>query len=86
MAKVHIPAILRPLAGGLQVMEASGETLREVLADVVRQQPALTDRIADANGILPEIMIAINDTEAMSIDQPVPEGADVFVLPALAGG
>ena len=86
MATVHIPPILRPLAGGSSLVEAAGSTLREVIADVVRQQPALADRIADANGILPEIMIAIGDTEAMSVDAPVPDGAEVWVLPALAGG
>lgn len=86
MATVHIPALLRPLTGGTSLVEAAGSTLREVIADVVRQQPALADRIADANGILPEIMIAIGDTEAMSVDAPVPEGAEVWVLPALAGG
>ena len=31
-------------------------------------------------------MIAIGDTEAMSVDAPVPDGAEVWVLPALAGG
>ena len=67
-------------------MQAAGPTLREVIADVVRQHPKLADRIADANGILPEIMIAIGDTEALNVDTAVPEGADVFVLPSIAGG
>ena len=86
MATVHIPALLQPLAGGLQTMEAAGSTLREVLADVVRQQPKLEHRISDATGILPEIMIAIGDTEAKFVDVPVPEGADVWILPSIAGG
>jgi len=67
-------------------VDAAGSTLREVIADVVRQQPALENRIADAAGILPEIMIAIGENEAKEIDAPVPEGAHVWVLPALAGG
>ncbi len=67
-------------------MEAAGSTLREVLADVVRQQPALEGRITDAAGILPEIMIAIGDTEAKSVDVPVPDGAEVWILPSIAGG
>ena len=86
MATVHIPALLRPLTGGLQSMEAAGSTLREVLADVVRQQPNLEGRITDATGILPEIMIAIGDTEAKFVDVPVPDGADVWILPSIAGG
>lgn len=67
-------------------MEAAGSTLREVLADVVRQQPALEGRITDAAGILPEIMIAIGDTEAKIVDVPVPDGAEVWILPSIAGG
>lgn len=74
------------MTGGLQSMEAAGSTLREVLADLVRQQPALEGRITDATGILPEIMIAIGDTEAKFVDVPVPEGAEVWILPSLAGG
>jgi molybdopterin converting factor small subunit len=86
LATVHIPALLQPLTGGVSRVEAAGSTLREVIADVVRQQPALAGRIADATGILPEIMIAIGDSEAKTVDTPVPEGAEVWVLPALAGG
>ena len=86
MATVHIPALLRPLTGGLQSMEAAGSTLREVLADVVRQQPGLNGRISDLTGILPEIMIAIGDMEAKVVDVPVPADADVWILPSLAGG
>lgn len=67
-------------------MEAAGSTLREVLADVVRQQPKLEGRITDATGILPEIMIAIGDTEAKLVDVPVPASADVWILPSIAGG
>ena len=86
MATVHIPALLRPLTGGIAELQAAGSTLREIIADVIRQQPGLSDRIADASGILPEIMIAIGDTEALSIDTAVPEGAEVWILPSLAGG
>ena len=86
MATVHIPAILRPLTGGTAEVQAVGATLREIIADVVRQQPKLVDRIADANGLLPEIMVAIGDTEALNVDTPVPDGSEVWVLPSIAGG
>lgn len=86
MATVHIPALLRPLTGGTPTVDAAGSTLREIIADLVRQQPKLAGRIADATGLLPEIMVAIGDSEAMNIDAPVPEGAEVWILPALAGG
>ncbi|MEO8541089.1 MAG: MoaD/ThiS family protein [bacterium] len=86
MATVHIPALLRPLTGGTSTMEAAGSTLREVIADVVRQQPKLAGRISDTTGLLPEIMVAIGDTEAKDVDVPVPDGAEIWILPSIAGG
>ena len=67
-------------------MDAAGSTLREIIADLVRQQPALANRIADASGLLPEIMVAVGDTEAKEVDAPVAADAEVWVLPSLAGG
>ena len=67
-------------------MQAAGSTLREVIADTVRQHPALANRIADANGILPEIMIAVDNTETSVMDSPVAPDSEVLVLPAIQGG
>ena len=86
MATVQIPALLQPLTGGLATMQAAGSTLREVIADVVRQQPGLENRIADANGILPEIMIAVDNTETRDFNVPVGANSEVLVLPAIQGG
>ena len=86
MATVRIPALLQPLTGGVGTIHAAGSTLREVLADTVRQHPDLANRIADATGILPEIMIAVDNTETSVMDTPVGEGSEVLVLPAIQGG
>lgn len=86
MATVQIPALLQPLTGGLATMQAAGSTLREVIADVVRQQPGLENRIADANGILPEIMIAVDNTETRDFNVAVGANSEVLVLPAIQGG
>ena len=72
--------------GGVATIHAAGSTLREVLADTVRIHPGLANRIADANGILPEIMIAIDNTETSVMDTPVGETSEVLVLPAIQGG
>jgi molybdopterin converting factor small subunit len=86
LATVHIPALLRPLTGGTAEMQAAGSTLREVIADLERQQPKLAGRISDATGLLPEIMVAIGDTEAKAVDVPVEDDAHVWILPSIAGG
>ena len=86
MATVRIPALLQPLTGGAASVQAAGSTLREVIADTVRQHPALANRIADATGILPEIMIAVDNTETSAMDTPVGTDSEVLVLPAIQGG
>jgi molybdopterin converting factor small subunit len=86
MATVFIPAILRPLAGGVEKAEAGGGTVREVVSDLVRQYPGLKGRVVDGEGIRPEVFIAVGGEEAFGLDAPVPAGAEVHILPAMAGG
>ena len=86
MATVHLPATLRPLAGGATVVEAEGSSLRTIIANLEAQFPALAGRIADGAGIRPEICLAIGSEEAFGLDQAVPADGEVFVLPAIAGG
>ena len=86
MATVFIPAVLRPLAGGVEKAQASGGTVREVVNDLVRQYPGLAGRVVDGEGIRPEVFIAIGGDEAFGLDAPVPEGSEVHILPAMAGG
>lgn len=86
MATVYLPATLRPLAGGVTAVEAEGDSLRTVIANLEMQFPALAGRIADSAGIRPEICLAVGAEEAFGLDQAVPEGGEVHILPAIAGG
>ena len=86
MATVHIPAMLRPLAGGNATVRAEGSTLRAVIADLERQFEGLRGRIVDEAGIRPEIGIAIGAAEAFTLSDPVTEESEVYIIPAIAGG
>ncbi len=86
MATVQIPALLRELTGGTASLQAAGSNLREVLADVVRQQPGLANRVYDAAGVMPEIMLVVDNVEAQGLDTPVGPDGEVLILPALQGG
>jgi molybdopterin converting factor small subunit len=83
---VFIPGMLRPLAGGATSLEVPGATLRELVAELVRIHPGLDGRIVDENGARPEVFLAINGEESFSLDQAVPAGAEVHIMPAIAGG
>jgi molybdopterin converting factor small subunit len=86
MAVVVIPAALQPLTGGVPRVDATGATVRDVVAALAKQFPALDGRIVDGNGIRPELFIAVGNEEIFNLDQSVPEGAEVHILPAIAGG
>jgi molybdopterin converting factor small subunit len=86
MPVVRLPGLLQPLAGGASSVEVEGGTLRAVFDDLERKHPGIAARIVDAGEIRPEIMIAIDADEVRDIDAPVPAGAEVHILPAIAGG
>jgi molybdopterin converting factor small subunit len=86
MATVIVPALLRPVADGATNVEVTGATVREVIADLVRQHEGLRDRVIDENGVRPEVFIAVDGQEVQDIEQAVPASAQVHILPAIAGG
>ncbi len=82
MSRVRIPPTLRPEAGGAREVEAQGETVRDLLEDLTAQFPALQGKIEFAN-------VYVNGEDVRTLDgdeTPVPDGASVILLPAMAGG
>lgn len=86
MPTVVIPAMLRPLTGGAAKAPAAGATLRAVLEDLERQHPALKGRVLEDGALRPEVFVAIGSVEAFGLDVAVESDAEVFILPAIAGG
>lgn len=86
MPTVVIPAILRPLTAGAREVPAAGSTLRAVIEDVERQHPGLKGRVLENGSLRPELFLAIGNVEAFGLDVPVEPDAEVFILPAIAGG
>ena len=90
MAKVSIPTPLRPNAGGNATVEAAGETVGAVLADLGRQFPDINRRIFAAEGQLQQyVNVYVNDEDirfADELETPVKDGDEVSIIPAIAGG
>jgi molybdopterin converting factor small subunit len=83
---VFIPPMLRQFTTGAAQVPAEGSTLRAVIEDVERQHPGLTGRVLDNGKLRPEVFIAVGSVEAFGLDVAVDPDAEVFVLPAMAGG
>jgi len=87
---VRIPTILRTFTGGSAEVPADPGTLRQVLAGLDATYPGLAGRIMDDTGNLRRfvnVYVGEEDVRfAQGLETPVPAGAHVSVIPAVAGG
>ena len=87
---VRIPTILRSYTGGSAEVAAEPGTLREVIAGLDSAYPGLAGRIVDESGSLRRfvnVYVGEEDVRfAQGLETPVPAGAHVSVIPAVAGG
>jgi molybdopterin synthase sulfur carrier subunit len=87
---VRLPGALRDVAGGETKLTASGATLREVIADIDRRHPGFAARVLDpSGGIRSYVNIYIGEEDARArggSGAAVPDGSEVMVIPAMAGG
>ena len=87
---VRIPTILRTYTGGSAEVSTEPGTLREVIASLEGAYPGLGGRIIDDTGNLRRFVnVYVGDEDvrfANGLETPVPSGAHVSVIPAVAGG
>jgi molybdopterin converting factor small subunit len=90
MARVKLPTILRPHAGGERDVDAQGTTLRELLADLETRYPGITAMVLTDDGALHRFVnVYVNDEDVRylgSLETEVHPGDTVSILPAVAGG
>src|SRR5277367_5183037 len=88
--EVRLPTVLRAHAAGASVVSVDGATIGEVLAKLVVQYPGLSGQVVQADGTLHKFVnIYVNDDDVRyldGVDTPVPDGAELSILPAVAGG
>lgn len=90
MTKVRIPPTLRAEVGGVREVEASGETVRELLEDLGERFPELGRQVLeDGRQIAPFVNVYLNNEDVRTLqglDTPVEAGSTLILLPAMAGG
>ncbi len=89
--EVRVYATFRPIVGGRLVsVEAECATVRDVLSDLVRQYPALSERVFDEQGGVREyvaIMVGGRDIRHLTgLDTPVSPERELDIFPPVAGG
>lgn len=87
---VRIPTPLRKLTNDQEVVEVSGTTIGEILAELDSAFPGLGERICDESGAVRRFVnIFLNDEDIRFLankETEVPVGAEISIVPAIAGG
>ncbi|GAA1740087.1 ubiquitin-like small modifier protein 1 [Aeromicrobium alkaliterrae] len=87
---VRIPTILRSYTGDSSQVTAEGATLAEVLDSLEQAHPGIKARVVDEDGKLRRfvnIYVAEEDVRfAQGLDTTTPDGTQISIIPAVAGG
>jgi sulfur-carrier protein len=90
--QVVLPGVLASLAGGAKHLDVqpAGSTLADLLDALAAEHPMLARRIRDETGQVRRFVNVYVDGDDVRFEQglatPVRDGAEVQVLPSVAGG
>ncbi len=88
--RVQLANVLAKLADGDRTVQASGQTVGEVVAELAERFPGLGGRLRDEDGTPYEfVTFYLNDSDIRLSDgfeTVVRDGDDLTVVPAVAGG
>jgi molybdopterin synthase sulfur carrier subunit len=87
---VRIPTPLRAVTKGNADVQAKGDTVDDLIADLERQFPGLRERLVDESGELRRFVnIYVNQEDIRFMDNratTLKDGDEVAIVPAIAGG
>jgi sulfur-carrier protein len=86
---VRIPPTLRAEVGGARELSAYGETVAEVLDDLVERYPPLAPQLLQDGELAPFVNVYVGGEDVRTrdgLDTRVDERDQLILLPAMAGG
>jgi len=90
MAVLRISTPLRPYINGKSEVELQGETVLEVVEDLILQYPALRPHLFSSEGKLRAFVnLFLNDQDVRNLqgmETPVKENDRLVLVPSIAGG
>ena len=89
-AIVRLPTVLRPHANGEARLDVNGETVGEIIYEIVRKFPGMETNLLGEDGSLHRFVnVYVNDEDVRYLDKmdtTVADGDELSILPAVAGG
>jgi sulfur-carrier protein len=87
VARVFIPSLLQPLAGGRREMECEGTTVAEVVDALDRAFPGLRARLVDGDRLRSNLTVAVDGVVGdAGLHEPVGPSSEVHFVAAIRGG
>ena len=89
MVAVRIPPTLRAEVGGARELEASGDTVADVLKDITERYPALGAQLLEDGELASYVNVYVSGEDIRTrdgLETPVRDGESLILLPAMAGG
>ncbi len=87
---IRIPTPLRAYTEGADEVAVEAGTVAEALARLGERHPGILERVIDGSGAprqFVNIFLGSQDVRALDgLDTPLPEGAVLAIIPAVAGG
>jgi molybdopterin converting factor small subunit len=86
---VRIPPTLREQTGGERELPAEGDTVRELLDDLMGRFPALRRQLVEDDDLAPFVNVYVEGEDVRTregLETEVRPGSTVILLPAMAGG
>ncbi len=88
--KVRIPAPLRKLTKDQAIVEVPGGTIEEIISNLEKSYPGLKERVCDETGQIRRFINVFVNGEDIRFKEgaktAVKDGAEVSIIPAIAGG
>ena len=89
MATVRIPTPLRNHTAGQDVVNASGNTIGEIIDDLEKNHPGIRDKHVDDKGVRRFVNIFVGDEDIRFMEgmqTKVSDSDEISIIPAIAGG
>ncbi len=81
MAEVGLSGSMRDAAGGAASVSIEAATIRELLRKLVERYPRMQSRVDEG------VAVSINgEIYRDNWGEPIPDGAEIFLLPRIRGG
>jgi len=87
MPAVWIPALMRDLTGGEEVIRVPGQTVRQVIEGLDERFPGIRNRLCDEDGLRSNIIVVVDGKVGhRRLRQALSENSEVHFLHAISGG